>query len=789
MTMPEIYVDVAFGVPPGTTAPQASATFTRSSVAYKLDGSQVAANVPRFEALGSTTGLLVEEGALYLSFNIVSGVDGYIYVDMTSAPDYTVQAGDYLEYDVFWFASIPTVRYIAIDYTCSNGTNLRDSGAVDQNGLTAHPRTDISAHASGKWYHRKIAIPSLHVGQTITFFDLVCELDAGAVAGMVRNIVITDGAGTIRNRIWGSNYGLPGLAVHLNSDAGNTYSFTEIKPDILSIPTTGVLNLQEGTIECWVYITGPLVSGVNLPGHSRSLFAHVYPSWPRNGLNVQKMANTTSVWRVQSTDDAGAWSYVDITPNIAEGWHYFAYRWSAAELALSVDGATAASIVNPKLPSQAATTLHIADSVDSSETLNSYIRDLRISNVARSDAEIAAAYAAGRAVYDAATSYMLRLAGDISYRGGEWRNVAAFMRQLAVRHGRQHELDRYEAGTCTFVLDNHDRRFDPTYTAGPYYPNVLPMRRVRVEVTWADVSYTIFTGFIEKWPLAWPHGRDAIVTVEAVDGFKFLHLKKLNANFASQLSSTRVAAVLDSVGWPTADRDISTGKTTLQASTLANVSALQHLLDVQSAENGRLFCNGQGKVVFHDRYRPLRAPYNASMATFGDGAGELPYTDTKIAYDDSTIWNEVIVQRDGGAPQTAIDNTSQASYFTRTLSRTGTLHINDNECYDAAQYLLSKYKEPELRILSISIVPRRDPDVLWPQVLAREIGDRVTVIRRPITGGAAITRDYIIEAIQHDSMPGFWTTKWQLSPAETEEYWVLGDSLLGVLGSSTRLGY
>jgi len=43
---------------PNVNAP----TFTRNSIAYKSDGSQVAANQPRFDVIDGVLGLMVEEG-------------------------------------------------------------------------------------------------------------------------------------------------------------------------------------------------------------------------------------------------------------------------------------------------------------------------------------------------------------------------------------------------------------------------------------------------------------------------------------------------------------------------------------------------------------------------------------------------------------------------------------------------------------------------------------------------------------------------------------------------------
>jgi hypothetical protein len=69
---------------------------------------------------------------------------------------------------------------------------------------------------------------------------------------------------------------------------------------------------------------------------------------------------------------------------------------------------------------------------------------------------------------------------DASNASPSWQDITDYVREVRIRRGRQFELDRIDASTLALKLDNSDRRFDPSYVSGPYYPNVLPMRRVRV---------------------------------------------------------------------------------------------------------------------------------------------------------------------------------------------------------------------------------------------------------------------------------------------------------------------
>lgn len=86
--------------------------------------------------------------------------------------------------------------------------------------------------------------------------------------------------------------------------------------------------------------------------------------------------------------------------------------------------------------------------------------------------------------------------------GGDWVDVTPYVRELAINRGKDHELTNSQAGELTLRLRNTDRRFDPTYTSGAYYPNVLPMRRVRVRATRGS-TFDLFQGVIDDWGQAW----------------------------------------------------------------------------------------------------------------------------------------------------------------------------------------------------------------------------------------------------------------------------------------------
>lgn len=99
-----------------------------------------------------------------------------------------------------------------------------------------------------------------------------------------------------------------------------------------------------------------------------------------------------------------------------------------------------------------------------------------------------------------------------------WTAVTSYVREITVRRGRATEVENFEAGTATLVLDNRDRRFDPFYASGPYYGNLLPRRQIRIRATNNGTTYDVFRGYVEGWPVTLTDaGYDSTVTVQAYD--------------------------------------------------------------------------------------------------------------------------------------------------------------------------------------------------------------------------------------------------------------------------------
>lgn len=238
---------------------------------------------------------------------------------------------------------------------------------------------------------------------------------------------------------------------------------------------------------------------------------------------------------------------------------------------------------------------------------------------------------------------------------------------------------------------------------------------------------------------------------------------------AGESTNARYQRILRYAGYSGAST-LQTGLTTsMGPANLDGQDAMSALQAVVDTEGGAHFIDKAGVVQFKAR----SARYNAltPMYTFGENPGEWPYEDVALDFDSTHLSNQVTVTQEGTSQNFyAKDATSSTAYFPRTMSRT----VNSSsalECQDAANYLLSRYKNPATRVSAIKLHPSANP-ALWPVCLALELGTRVRVMRRP-PGVPATQIECFVENIQWDfgdDGEAFQTL--QCSPADLTPYGV-----------------
>lgn len=343
---------------------------------------------------------------------------------------------------------------------------------------------------------------------------------------------------------------------------------------------------------------------------------------------------------------------------------------------------------------------------------------------------------------------------EIQFDGSSWSDVTAFIQAIRISRGKSRELDRYQAGTASIVLDNNQRTFDPTNTASIYYGNITPKKLVRISAN----GIVQFFGEIDDWNFQFePNGNNIAIAV-MTDRFRDLANQVINLRTNTvQLSGSRINTILSlpEIDWPLALRDIDAGNQTLGADTIPQgTNALTYLQLVEQSEPGSIFINKSGAFTFRDR---TVAPTSSIPVLADDGSG-IKYTEIRVVYGTELLYNEVVLENQvtGG---TAIANSpsSQAIYGILNLTREKQLQSSQADTQDIADFLANKFGNPEYRFESMSIFLNELNVTDQNKLLNLELND---VVQIKFTPGNPPVGDQIsdyaeIIGIDHDtSIPG-----------------------------------
>lgn len=389
--------------------------------------------------------------------------------------------------------------------------------------------------------------------------------------------------------------------------------------------------------------------------------------------------------------------------------------------------------------------------------------------------------------------------------GDIWVTIAAArIKSWHVRYGATNgdaPTLRYDAATADIVLHDPEREFDPENLDGPYVSagvsQVEAMVRVRLRAVWDSTSYPLFYGYADDFEPDYQGNEWTYVTLTATDPTKVFAAFDRGASVsagAGEDSGARVTRILDAAGWPDDDRLIAVGDTTLQATTLDG-NALSELQLVQDTELGQFYFDRTGRAVFWNRHAiNTETRSNTSQAEFGDGGytatSEIPYADVKPSKRDDSLVNQLSITRAGGAEQNVEDSGSIARYLTHSYQRSDLLMETDAVALLWANFVLFQFSAPSYRFASLDFntpSPQLEA-VFWPAVLGREIGDRITVTRRPKGGGDPIVKDCLVRGIDFASDGAAWTTSFVLQNAGRYAFFVIGDPFFGRVGFNA-IGY
>lgn len=371
-------------------------------------------------------------------------------------------------------------------------------------------------------------------------------------------------------------------------------------------------------------------------------------------------------------------------------------------------------------------------------------------------------------------------------------DISPYVQSLSISRGRSDQFSSFRSGTCTIVLNNNDRRFDPINEDSPYWDittgksGVTPRRRVQII---SGGNTALFTGRISDIDVEYDFDLST-VTITATDDFTLLAnaFTATDITPSAELSGSRVAAILDlpEINFPATTRSIDTGIATVGAYQIdANTNAADYLQRVAEAEQGLFFMKADGVLRFTDR---VTSVFASPIATFSDDGTGIAYQSIATIYGNEFLYNRVQAQTETGTVQAADDTASQTEFGVSTLALTDLLLANDASALTLAQKLLNNYKQPVYRfddlVLSVSSMSSPNRNL----VLGLEMGDVITITRTFSTGSPAqVSDDYAVERIVHTILPDRHTVTLGLYNADLVFAFTLNDPEFGVLDAANAV--
>lgn len=303
-----------------------------------------------------------------------------------------------------------------------------------------------------------------------------------------------------------------------------------------------------------------------------------------------------------------------------------------------------------------------------------------------------------------------------------WTDETSNVKMATITRGSSQDLGQVIAGSCTIVLYDPNGRYNPTNTSSALYPNVVPMRPVRIKATYSGTDYYRFFGYIQTISTSPTRERqEAVISCTDLYAWLSVSYPVVSANGATTTTGAAITRILQLSGFnDPAMFDIDTGDTIADYSADGTQSALSQIQGLISAEGGTFYISRAGLATFENRYARYQAPRTSDQSTI---AGTMDTLDGVT--DVSTIKNIARYTRTGGTQQTYSDNTSIQKYGKRTITKSSGYWLNDAQALSAATFYIALNKNPRAPV-QISITGNSS-DTLMTALLARDLNDRIGI--------------------------------------------------------------
>jgi hypothetical protein len=208
---------------------------------------------------------------------------------------------------------------------------------------------------------------------------------------------------------------------------------------------------------------------------------------------------------------------------------------------------------------------------------------------------------------------------NVAWDGSTFVNEAQYARELRLRRGNENYIsysgggfEPMQPGQAVILLENINRRFDPSSTDSELYPNVRPGLKVRIRVKDINSSaYPLFNGRIQDIR---PIGGLELVEMTCVDDMQWINGQDVDIadNFDVDMS-TAITKVLDAAG--AKNRSIQSENQRMVYFGADRTNAAGLLQRLADACLGNLFVARSGMFKFYNRALAGMTTHTLDQAT------------------------------------------------------------------------------------------------------------------------------------------------------------------------------
>jgi hypothetical protein len=357
------------------------------------------------------------------------------------------------------------------------------------------------------------------------------------------------------------------------------------------------------------------------------------------------------------------------------------------------------------------------------------------------------------------------------------------VRQITISRGRSLQQDTYETGSCVVRVLDTTGAWNPQNTSSPYYPYLVPLRKLRVSATTGTDQHFLFSGYTTEYRYTFPVGQElGYVDIYCSDAFRLFQLANIDTVAdagAGQSTGTRMGKILDQVSFPTNMRTFATGDSNCQADPATNRTSLAALKNVEFSEQGAFYIDGSGTAVFKDRSDVISS-IAATPIEFNQTTG-IPYKNLVYAFDDKLIINQSTVTRVGGTAQYAENTASAVQYFPHSYNVDKLVIDTDANALNIARTYVATRAQTTIRIDALT-VDLLDPAVPTNTMIGLEFFD-VCKITNVQENGSTIVKTLQVQGLNWNITPNsMQVTVTTLEPIT--DGFVIGSTERGIIGIS-----